>query len=232
MKRSLGLAFCLVLFCAPAGALDFGVAAKAGTNGIGLDLGIGLTENVNLRVAVAALDLDGEDEDVEVGDDGFETDIDSELDFDYGSNALLLDWHVTGGSFRLTAGMFRNTGAADITGTLVGSTVISGQPLDPADFASDITGEVELADSYQPYIGIGWGRAAGGERGFSFSLDLGVALLDTEVDFEATVNPVGPNTLSQAELDLLLREIEADAEDELDDYEFWPVLALGVNYAF
>lgn len=232
MKKPLGIAFFLVLFCAPASALDFGIAAKAGLNGIGLDLGVGLSENVNLRVAVAAIDLDDEDENVEVGDDGFETDIDAELDFDYGSNALLLDWHVTGGSFRLTAGMFRNTGAADITGTLVGSTVIDGQPLDVSDIAGDITGEVELAESYQPYVGIGWGRVAGGEPGLSFSFDLGLALLDTEVDFEATVDPGGSNSLDQAQLDQLLRELEADAEDDLDDYEFWPVIALGINYAF
>ena len=59
-----------------------------------------------------------------------------------------------------------------------------------------------------------------------------MALLDTSVDFDAAVNAAGPNGLSQAELDSRLRSLEKDAEAELDNYELWPVLALGVNYAF
>ena len=231
MKKYLGIAFCLMLFCAPASALDLGVGAKAGLNGVGLDLSVGLTKNINLRLAAAAVDIEGEDETVTVGDDGFEGDIDAELDFDYGSNAIFLDWHPFGGGFRLSAGMFRNTGAADLSGTLQSTVVIDGQTLDPADINGDIGGEVSLADSYQPYLGIGWGRGAGGEGGFSLSVDLGVALLDPDVDLEAEVIACG-NFADQADLDQTLRDAEADAEDELDELEFWPVLAIGVNYAF
>ena len=46
------------------------------------------------------------------------------------------------------------------------------------------------------------------------------------------MNPGGTNNLSQDELDATLRSLESDTEDDLDDYEFWPVLAIGVNYAF
>ena len=59
-----------------------------------------------------------------------------------------------------------------------------------------------------------------------------VALLDTSVDFDAAVNAGCTNGLSQSELDSILRALGKDAEDELDDCELWPVLALGVNYAF
>jgi len=52
------------------------------------------------------------------------------------------------------------------------------------------------------------------------------------VDFDATVNSGGTNGYDQAELDDLLAKLESDAEDDLDDYEFWPVFAIGVNYAF
>ena len=56
--------------------------------------------------------------------------------------------------------------------------------------------------------------------------------LDTSVDFDAAVNAGGTNGLSQSELDSILRALGKDAEDELDDCELWPVLALGVKYAF
>lgn len=54
-------------------------------------------------------------------------------------------------------------------------------------------------------------------------------MLDPDVDLEAaSTSPA----YTQAELDDLLVSLEKDAEDDLDDLEFWPVFALGVNYAF
>jgi len=229
MKKIIGLGFGLLFFMSSANAIDFGIGAKAGVTGVGLDLTVGLTETVNLRLAAARVDIDDEEETVSVGDSGSEADIDAELEFDFGSNAILLDWHVFNGGFRVSAGMFRHTGGVDFSGQLLGNIVVDGQPLATDDLGS-IDGEVKLSDSYQPYLGIGWGRGAGGKGGFSFSIDLGVALLDPDVDLEANVNTGGTNSLNQAELDSRLAELESDAEDDLDDLEVWPVLALGVNY--
>ncbi len=230
MKNFIGLGFFLFFFAANVNAVDVGVGAKAGINGVGLNLSVGLTQRVNLRLSLSQVDIDDETETVTVGDDGAEGDIDAELEFDFGSNAVLLDWHVWNGGFRVTAGMFKQTGAVDLTGTLQSNIVIDGQPL-ATDDLGEISGEVKLSDSYKPYLGIGWGRGAGGNGGFSFSADLGVALLDPSVDLDADVR-AGTNGLSQAELDQRLTEMEADAEDELDDLKLWPVLAVGVNYAF
>jgi len=232
MKKIIGLGIGLLFFVSNAFALDFGIGVGAGTNGTGLSLSVGLTKTVNLRLSAGEIDIDDESETVTVGDDGFEGDIDAELDFDYGATAVLFDWHAFNNGFRFTAGMMKNNGAADLTGELLSGIVIDGQPLDPSDLVGgSIGGEVSLGDSYQPYIGIGWGRGAGGDGGFSFSADLGVALLDTDVDFEADVI-VGGNFADQDALDASLRDLESDAEKELEDFELWPVLAIGVNYAF
>ena len=227
MKKIIGLGIALLFFVSNAFALDFGIAAKAGINGVGLDLSVGLTKTVNLRLSGAAIDIDSEDETVTVGDDGAEGDIDAELDFDYGASAVLVDWHAFNGNFRFTVGMMKNNGSADITGVLVDDIFVGGKELLISDLGP-IGGDVSLGDSYQPYVGIGWGRGAGGDGGFSFSADLGVAVLDPDVDLEATTT----GGYSQAELDALLVSLEKDAEDDLDDYELWPVLAVGVNYAF
>jgi hypothetical protein len=229
MKKLIGLGIGLLFFVSNAFALDFGIAAKAGINGVGLDLSVGLAKNVNLRLSAAAIDIDDEDESITVGDDGAEGDIDAELDFDYGANAVLVDWHAFNSNFRFTAGMMKNNGSADITGVLVDDIIVEGVPLDTDDLGP-ISGDLDLGDSYQPYIGIGWGRGAGGDGGFSFSADLGVAMLDPDVDLEATVS--GTSAYTQAQLDAILVDLEKDAEDDLDDLEFWPVFALGVNYAF
>ena len=132
----------------------------------------------------------------------------------------------------MAAGIFKNNGAADGSASLQAATVIDGQNLAPGDFRGDIDAEVSLGESYQPYLGVGWGRGAGGDGGFSLSLDVGVAMLDTSVDLDARVNRGGPNSLTQRQLDRRLAALEADAEDELDEYELWPVLAIGINYAF
>lgn len=231
MKKFIGLGFFLFLFAANVNAVDLGVGAKAGINGIGLNLGVGLTKTLNVRLSVSQVDIDDEDESVTVGDDGAEGDIDAELEFDFGSNAVLLDWHVFNGSFRFTAGMFKQTGAVDLSGSLQSDIIVDGQPLATNDLG-EISGEVKLSDSYQPYLGIGWGRAAGGKAGFSFTADIGVALLDPEVELDADVNTGGDNTLSQSELNQRLAELEGDTEDELDDLKLWPVLSVGVNYTF
>lgn len=232
MKKLSGLAILWMISISSAQAIDFGVGVKAGINGIGLDLSVGLTETVNLRFTNASIDIDDEDESIEVGDDGAESDIDAELEFDYGATALLIDWHVFNSGFRVTAGMMRNDGGVDISGVLQSDIIIDGEPLSQDDIRGDIGGEVDLADDFQPYIGIGWGRGAGGDGGLSFSFDVGVAMLDIEVDYEASVDTGGPNGYDQAELNQRLADLESDSEDELDDYELWPVLAFGVNYAF
>lgn len=232
MKKVIAIACGFLLLASNANAVDFGVGAKVGVNGVGVDLTLGLTEKLNLRFGVSAIDIEGEEDSITVGDDGAEADLDSEIDFDYGASSVFVDWHVFGGGFRVSAGMFKNNGAADGSAVLQGAITIDGEALDPGDIDGNIGAEVSLGDSYQPYLGIGWGRGAGGEGGFSFMVDIGVAMLDTSVDYDASVNSAGPNGLDQSELDSRLRSLEKDAEDELDDYDLWPVLALGVNYAF
>lgn len=231
MKNFIGLGFLLFLFAANANAVDVGVGAKVGVNGVGLNLTVGLTETVNARLSASRVNIDDEQETVEVGDSGSEGEIDAELEFDFGSNAVLFDWHVFNGGFRVTAGMFKHTGAIDISGTLQSDIVVDGELLSTDDLG-EISGEVKLSDSYQPYLGIGWGRGAGGKGGFSFVADIGLAMLDPEVDLDADVNAGGTNGLDQDELDRRLAAMEDDAEDDLDDLKLWPVLSVGVNYAF
>ncbi len=226
MKKGIWLVFGLLFFVSNVNALDVGVGVKVGTVGAGLNLSAAITENVNVRLSLTSVDLDDEDETLDVGDT-IEGELDAEVDLDFGANALLFDWYVFKGGFHLTAGMLRHTGEADLTGELTSTATFDGTVINPGDIGT-VTGEVKLADSYQPYIGIGWGRKAGKGGGFSVTADIGIALLDPSVELEATTT----GGLSQSEVDASLKEMEKDAEDELDDFEAWPVLSVGLNYAF
>ena len=231
MKKLIGLGLSLFAFSGAANAVDVGVGLKVGTVGAGIELSVALSKRINLRAAFTEFDIDGEDETLDVGDDNAEVEIDAELDADYGANAILIDWYPFDGTFHLTAGMVKNNGEVDITGTLTGSGSIDGQLINAGDLGP-MSGEVSLGDSYQPYLGIGWGRKAGRDPGLAISFEIGVALLDPEVKLNATVNPSSTNFADQDELDATLRDAAKDAEDELDEFELFPVVSLGINYAF
>ena len=233
MRKIIGTGFfSLLLFVSNANALDFGVGVKAGTLGAGVDLSVALTRTINARIALTSVDIDSQSERITIGDESNQGELDARLDASYGANALLFDWYVFDGTFHLTAGMVKNNGRADLTGTLLDDFVIDGQAVATDDINGNIGGSVSLGDSYQPYLGIGWGRKASEDSGLSLSVEIGVALLDPKVDLNASVNTGGTNGLSQQELDDRLNAAQRDAEADLDELELFPVLSVGLNYAF
>ena len=138
----------LLLMATNAIAVDWGVGAKAGTNGYALELSAAITKNTAVRLMGAQIDIEDEDETIEVGDSGGEGDVDAELDFDYGANAVFLDWHVFGGSFHVTFGAFQNNGEADLEAILVDDIIVDGQPLATTDLGP-ISGEISLGDHHR-----------------------------------------------------------------------------------
>ncbi|MDH3389331.1 MAG: hypothetical protein OEN02_15680 [Gammaproteobacteria bacterium] len=210
-----------------------GVGLKAGTLGLGVDVSVALTKTINARIALTSVEIDSQNETVTVGDAGSEGDIDAVLDADYGANALLVDWYVFNGTFHVTAGMVKNNGKADFRGTLLSNVVIDGDPLSPSDLVGgSVGGQFSLGDSYQPYLGVGWGRKASSDPGLAFSVEIGVALLDPDAQLRATLDPGSINYANQPELQQTLDNAEADVEADLDEFELFPVLSFGVNYAF
>jgi len=233
MKQLIGIVMGFALISSNANALDIGVGVKVGTLGAGVDLSVALTQTINARIGLTSVQIDSEQETLSVGDPGFEQDMNATLDADYGASGLLLDWYVFDGTFHVTAGMVKNNGAVGISGTLqTGVTyTVGGQDFDSTDINGNIGGNVSLGDSYQPYLGIGWGRKADDDPGFSLSVELGVALLDPQAQLQASVI-TGGNFNSQAELDAMLRDAENNFESELDEFELFPVVSIGINYAF
>ncbi|MDH3536099.1 MAG: hypothetical protein OER87_10155, partial [Gammaproteobacteria bacterium] len=124
-------------------------------------------------------------------------------------------------------------GKADFRGTLLSNVVIDGDPLSPSDLVGgSVGGQFSLGDSYQPYLGVGWGRKASSDPGLAFSVEIGVALLDPDAQLRATLDPGSINYANQPELQQTLDNAEADVEADLDEFELFPVLSFGVNYAF
>lgn len=210
-------------------AADFGVGVKAGTLGYGADFSVSVTRTINARVSLTTLSIDSQSESVTVGDSTNQGTINATADIDFGSSALLFDWYVFDGAFHLTAGMVKADVSASLRGTLADDFSINGNVVDPSDIVGGvITGDITVSDSYKPYIGLGWGRKAAADPGFSFSAEIGVALVDPEVNLRATASAPA----NQANLNQQLQDAQASADNDLADLNIWPVLSIGINYAF
>ncbi|MDH5353100.1 MAG: hypothetical protein OEY09_01545 [Gammaproteobacteria bacterium] len=223
------LGFLLATFNAQ--AVEIGVGVKAGTIGQGVEVSLALTQTINARVSLTSIEVDDQQETVQIGT-GTTADIDAVLGFDFGATALLFDWYVFDGTFHLTAGFMKNDTKLSFSGTLLGPVTLDSGALAPGDINGDIGGSISLGESFQPYLGVGWGRKAGDGGGFALTAEIGVALLDPNANLTAEVIAGGTNNLSQADLDARLTSAESDVNSELALFEAWPVITLGLNYGF
>jgi hypothetical protein len=224
-----GLAF---LAATPVQAYDFGVGVKAGTLGVGAEVSMTLTQTINARLALTSINSSYDDT-LDIDDGENVATVDATLDLDFGASALLFDWYVFDGTFHVTGGLIKNSSAINLSGTLTNSTVtFNNQTYNVSDFVDpSLSGKISMGSSAQPYLGIGWGRKADDNPGLSLSFELGVVLLDPSVSLQAPQLKTG-NAADQQTLDDNVAQAEAAAEDELSALKAWPVISLGLNYAF
>lgn len=231
MKIAATIAGLALIATTSAQAVDLGVGVKAGTMGTGVDLSIAITQTINARIALTSVSADF-DETLDISDASNNATIDANLDLDFGANALLFDWYVFDGTFHVTAGMMKNNSSIDLLGTITSSTVtFDGTTYDVSTEIADptMTGKIKMGSSYEPYLGIGWGRKADDSPGLSLSVEIGVVLMDPSVELTA---PTLVNSANQAQIDQDVKAAESAAADELTKLEAWPVLSVGLNYAF
>ena len=193
-----------------------GVAPHVGTMGIGADVALSLHPRITVRAGGNFFPIDF---DITASDVSYS--------FDLPSPQLMLVADVMLlGPFRLTGGVRFLGNDLEATATLA--------PTETVDIgASTYTGAevgsligVIGANKLAPYVGIGIGNVA--RRGFGFFLDLGVAFQGApEVTLDAT-GPIADVVSFQTDLD---QEI-ASFEDDIDLYQYYPVVSLGFSIGF
>jgi len=245
--KNLVIASALILSPFSVHAYDVGVGVKGGTTGVGIDLSMTLTDTINVRLSSTSYDFGSSSENFNINSDNGQSvaSINSDLSVDFGAVGLLFDWYVFDGTFHVTGGMVKNNSALKLKGALSGTDVtFGGTKYNVASQFSDpsLTGDIKLGDSFEPYFGIGWGRKASADSGLSLSVELGVMLLSPTVDLGAPIlNASGLANLStatngakttQADFESDVKQAEADVKSELANLEMWPVLSIGLNYAF
>lgn len=193
---------------------------KFGTTGIGLDVVFGVSSWLNLRSGFnwGNLDLKAP-----------LSDVDYDMDITLTSLPLLVDVHPFGGYFRLTGGIFFQTGtSADLLSTPTEAVQIGAHTYAP-DVVGTLTGKIEVSDTFSPYLGIGFGNAVGEDQLLTFMMDLGVVIQSYDVSL------VSDGAGMTAKLDTFRNDMlleEQTLQDNVDNFKIYPVFTLGLAFHF
>jgi hypothetical protein len=209
----------VLLFCG-AGCSDSGglaISGKAGTLGFGGELTTGITSNVNARVGLNTLDFDYDDE--------FDN-VEYDVGLDFSSFSALVDWYLFDSSFRISGGLISMDHTLNLDATPSESVDIGDGTYLPADIGT-LSGDVEI-DGIAPYIGIGWGDPMDRSKRWGFYCDFGVAFTDSPDVALSASGTLASDPAFQANLAKERDEIE----DDLEPFEFYPVLSLGIFFRF
>lgn len=193
------------------------VSPTISTLGIGLDAGLRLSETFGLRFGGNWLNLSF---------DRTVDDVDYDADATLASLGALVDVHPFEGGFRLTGGLRFNFNQAELTGRPNDDVTIGDQTFAASDVGV-LEGDVSF-DPVAPYLGLGYGATLL-EGALTIGFDLGVMYqgrADVDLDAEGGVLEGDPV------LEANLQEEEDDIEDDLADYQFYPVVGLAVIYRF
>lgn len=193
---------------------------KIGTTGIGLDLTFGVTRFLNLRSGFnyGSFSLSST-----LGD------VDYDLDVSLTSIPLLVDIQPFGGHFRITGGLYiQPDSKADINAAPTTPTQIGEHTYAP-DVIGTLSGEITVADTVAPYLGIGFGNSVGEDQMLTFMMDIGVIF--QSYDATLTANGGGMTTkLDTFRKDLALEE--SNVQKDVGDWNIFPVFTLGIAYHF
>ena len=202
---------------------SFNAGLTAGTLGVGINLSTPISDSLSARVNVNGLQYSHTLDVDNIRYDG---------DIDFKNAGLLVDYFPFESTFRVSGGVYYNGNEFDGSATPFGAEKITiGNNIYTASEVGKLNTHVEF-DNVAPYLGIGWGNNSN-EKGWGYSFDLGVMYQGSpKVDLNADLNPLIIGTPIEDEINSNLVIETQKIIDEVEDYKFYPVVMIGVNYKF
>ncbi|WP_306251172.1 hypothetical protein [Parvularcula sp. IMCC14364] len=213
--------FALLAATFPASAQDSRAAGSIGlgTNGISLEAKASLTSTLVARGGYNYLKGDIGDQDY----DGIEYGV----EFDASTVSVAADYHPFRNAFMFSAGVYFGERGAGLRAVPTGTVEIGGQTFTAAQVGT-LVGDVSAAD-VAPFFGLGWDTTFYTQRRWSWFVRGGVILSDSP---DVELSSVG-GTLSNDPLFLAELEAEEQAlEDDINEFDLYPVLEAGASYRF
>jgi hypothetical protein len=208
-----------IFVCAPSFA-DTSIGLRAGTLGGGIELAHAFTETLGVRVGANGLNYNTTET--------YES-VDYDAKLELATGQLLFDWFPFSNNFRFSAGAMYNRNKLTLTGKPTSGTfTIDGTTYNASDVGA-LDGKVDFR-SAAPYVGVGYGRPMG--KGLSFTADLGVLFQGSpRTTLTATCGATtSPSTCAQIQSSVAAEQ--ANIENDVDKYQYYPVLSIGIAYVF
>ena len=209
-----------VMLASPLSLADTSIGLRAGTLGGGIELAHAFTDTLGVRVGASGLNYN-----TTKTYDSVEYDAKLKL----ATGQLLFDWFPFSSNFRLSAGAMYNGNKLTLVGKPSGGTfTIDGTTYNASDIDS-LDGKVDFRNA-APYVGVGYGRPMG--KGWSFTADLGVLFQGSpRTNLTATCGATtSPSTCAQIQSSVAAEQ--ANIENDVDKYQYYPVLSIGFAYVF
>ena len=215
--RNLIMMTSLAMLSMPLQAADIGVGARVSTLGLTYEAKFALTDHLALRGGFNQYDTDYEET---------QQDITYDFDADFDSMHLLLDYHPFAGMFRITGGLLDNDSTFVGTGTSTGTYTLNGVAYTGAE-----VGTLSAGFGLQEvgtYLGVGWASAPR-SSGLGFSVDIGVVLQDgPQAQIVSTGGLLSNDPTFQSNVDAEIAKLNED----LEEFDTYPVISIGVSYTF
>ena len=191
------------------------MTARIGTLGYGAEFDFSKSDRFSARVGINAYTYK---HNANVGS------VNYDLDLQMQTASILADWYPFSGRFRASAGMFYNNNKLDLSGVPTGGNyIINGNAYTSAQISS-----LEAAMTFNqvaPYFGIGWGNPVAKDKGWGLNSDIGV-LFQGKPKIALTVACATscPSLPTDAAAE------NAQLQDDLSHFKFWPVISFGISY--
>ena len=165
------------------------------------------------------------------GYSGTTSDNDFKGNIDYSRAALLADWFVAEGGFRLSAGATFNQAKATMTASSHdGKISLGGVQYDAPSSLYYVQSDLSFPKA-APYVGLGWGHHDSAP-GLSFNFDLGASIGTAK----ATPLKASPALASELALNQQgatdLQQESHDFQDDVHKFKAIPQLTIGLGYRF
>jgi len=191
-----------------------GIGVKSSTLGLGVELTGNVADSFNVRLQGNGFNYNYNSN---------QTDLTMSAKLKLMSVGAIADYYPFGGKFRLSAGLYYNNNKIDMVATPLAGTFTIGGTTYTAAQAGTVTSNVTF-NKVAPYVGFGWGDAISEGSPFGMSFEVGVLYQGTpKVKFNATGAAVTSADIAAE---------QADIQNKVSNYKFYPVVAIGFNYAF
>ncbi len=210
-----------------------GIAVSASTLGVSLDAAIKVHDKANLRVGGNLLSLS---DDFDIEDIAYRTSLTMRSVHAY------LDWFPTGGGFHISPGLLLHNGnKAGLTATIQAGDEIN---IDDTTYVSSSSNPIQARGqvtfkSFRPALVIGWGNMIPRSRRVSVPFQIGVVFQGAPTATMAFTGTAcasdGTNCRNMATdptIQAHIKAEEAQFNDDIRVFRFYPVLSIGIGIRF